>query len=375
MRGGRLLVIVGIIVLLGALAVGGILWLQSRIGDGAEPEETPEAEVYVPPETQILVAAADIWRGESITTDSVQTMPWPDESVPAGALTEADVETRLANRVARVDILRGMPITEDMLTDRSGALGAVGSDAALQIPEGMVAYAMPVSRYSSVAWALQPGDHVDVLISLLLLELDEEFQTALPNEASCVQPPEGEGCESGTMGRLEVLPNGWVVNLVPRENQRPSLVTQLTVQDAVVLRVGDWPVEGRERARTVEETGVEEGVEGQPPAPEAAEGEDTTGLPERATVEPLTLIVTPQDAMVLKYALEVGANVDLVLRSPVDEKREFDTSSVTLQYIFDEFGIEFPEKLPYGLTPPLESVPSVEEVEVDSSPTGEPVEE
>jgi Flp pilus assembly protein CpaB len=375
MRGGRLLVIIGIIVLLGAVAVGAILWIRNRADGGAVPEGTPTAEVYVPPETQVLVAAEDIWRGESVTADSVQSVPWPDESVPARALTEADIEEELVDRFARVDILQGMPITEDMLTDKSGELGAVGSDAALQIPEGMVAYAMPVSRYSSVAWALQPGDHVDVLISLLIKELDEEFQTALPNKASCVQPAEGEGCESGTMGRLEVLPNGWVVNLIPRENQRARLVTQLTVQDAVVLRVGDWPTEGREVARASREPELVEGVEGQGSEVEPVEGEVTPTPPARASVEPLTLVVTPQDAMVLKYALELGANVDLVLRSPADEKKEFDTSSVTLEYLFDEFGIEVPEKLPYGITPPLESVPSVEEAEVENPPWGEPVEE
>jgi len=375
MRGGRLLVIVGVIVLLGAVAVGAILFLRNRMDGGGEPEETPEAEIYVPPETQVLVAAVDIWRGESVTADSVRPMPWPDESVPERALMEADIEVKLADRIARVDILRGMPITEDMLTERTGELGAVGSDAALQIPEGMVAYALPVSRYSSVAWALQPGDHVDVLISLLLVELDEEFQTAMPNEAACVQPPEGEGCEGGTMGRLEVLPNGWVVNLIPRENQRPRLVTQLTVQDAVVLRVGDWPTEARDVARAGREAELVEGVEGQGSEVEPVEGEVTPTPPPRAPVEPLTLVVTPQDAMVLKYALEIGANVDLVLRSPSDGKREFDTSSVTLKYLFDEFGIEVPEKVPYGITPPLESVPSIEEVELETPPWGEPVEE
>ena len=91
-----------------------------------------------------------------------------------------------------------------------------------KIPPGKVAYALPVGRYSGVAWAIRPGDHVDVIISLLVVDLDEEFQTILPNNASCVQPPEGEGCQGGVLGRLEVLPNGWVVNLRPSEEQRPG---------------------------------------------------------------------------------------------------------------------------------------------------------
>ncbi|MBU0705369.1 MAG: hypothetical protein KKC18_16085, partial [Chloroflexi bacterium] len=196
--------------------------------------------------------------------------------------------------------------------------------------------------YSSVAWALQPGDHVDVLISILIVELDEEFQAILPNQSFCVEPPEGQGCSSGTMGRLEVLANGWVVNMTPGEAQRPRLVTQLAVQDATVLRVGDWP--------GIEEVTPDEEVE-----PVAEEG--VVAEPERARIEPLTLIVTPQDAMVLKYVEEIGASIDLILRSANDrDAGRITTESVTLQYIFDRFNIELPPKLPYGVTPPIKSL-------------------
>lgn len=343
MRGGRVLVLVGLIVLLGAVAVGVILWRRGALQPASTPPSVaPEGEEAVPyaaPEgmREIVVAAKDIPRGSRITSDAVQIATWPETSVPGDAL--ADVEAALG-RVARVDIVLDMPILDGMLTDAPGDLGAVGSDAALHIPAGKVAYALPVSRYSGVAWAIRPGDHVDVIVSLLVVELDEEFQTALPNNATCVQPPEGEGCQGGVMGRLEVLPNSWVVNLTPNGDQQPRLVTQLTVQDAVVLRIGDWP--GDEEAPPVEEEQPEE-AEGQPVAAS------------RAAVEPLTLIVTPQDAMVLKYAGEVGASIDLVLRSSADTG-QITTDSVTLQYIFERFDIELPPKLPYGLTPPLRSV-------------------
>ena len=342
MRGGRTLVLVGLIVVLGAVAVGVILWRRGAIGPSTPAAVAPEGEEgvpYAPPEgmQEIVVASQNIPRGSRITGDAVRTASWPESSVPVGALI--DVEGVLG-RIARVDVVLDMPIMEGMLTDAPGELGGVGSDAALQIPPGKVAYALPVSRYSGVAWALQPGDHVDVIISLLLVDLDEEFQTALPNNASCVQPPEGEGCQGGVMGRLEVLPNSWVVNLTPNGDQRPRLVTQLTVQDAVVLRVGDWP--GEEEAPPVEEEQPQE-VEAQPVSPG------------RAAVEPLTVVVTPQDAMVLKYAREVGASMDLVLRS-VGDTDLLTTDSVTLQYMLERFDIELPPKLPYGFTPPLQSL-------------------
>ena len=350
MRSGRMLVIIGLIVVLGAVAVGAILWRMGAIGAKPTPSagalEEGEAVPYVPPEgmQDIVVAAQNVPRGGRIASDAVQLASWPITAVPQGALTA--VEDAL-DRIARVDLVLDMPVTENMLTDKPGELGGVGSDAALQIPVGKVAYALPVSRYSSVAWALRPGDHVDVIISLSVIDLDEEFQTALQNNATCVQPAEGEGCQGGVMGRITVLPNGWVVNLTPNGAQRPRLVTQLTVQDAIVLRVGDWPSEGEALP----------GAQATPP-PEAqpAQGEgqaQPTPLP-RSSVEPLTLIVTPQDAMVLKYAQEVGASIDLVLRS-AGAAAQITTESVTLQYIFDRFDIQLPPKLPYGVVPSTRS--------------------
>jgi Flp pilus assembly protein CpaB len=335
MRGGRILVIVGFILLVGAVAVAVIVWRNSQQAAPAPApveEGAPVSEALPPEEMrEIVVAAQAIPRGTRITAENnaVKLAAVPETAVPEGALTDLEAAY---GRIARVDVVKDTPITRGMLVE-----------AVLQIPAGKVAYALPVARYSSVAWAIQPGDHVDVLISVLVMELDEEFQTALPNNSACVQPTEEEGCRGGLIGRLEVLPNGWVVNLTPNEAQRPRLVTQLTVQDAIVLHVGDWP--GEEELPTPEEELLEEEGAPQPtPSP-------------RASIEPATLIVTPQDAMVLKYAEEVGASIDLVLRS-AEDTGEITTEAVTLQYIFDRFDIELPPKLPYGVTPPLQSLRS-----------------
>ena len=330
MRGGRRLIMVGGILFLGALAAG-LLWWRFRPQPTTLPPEegTPEPPVGV---IEIVVAAQNIPRGMPIAEDAVRLQHWPDDAVPEGAIP---VLENVYGLISRVDIVREMPILEDMLTETPGDVGATGSDAALQIPEGKVAYALPVARYSSVAWALRPGDHVDVLLSFLMVDLDEEFQTIMPNNMSCISPPEGEGCVGGPMGRLEVLQTGWLVNVAASEGQRPRLVTQLTVQDAEVLHVGEWPAEEPPPAEEPEQP-----EEGQPPPSP------------RAAVEPLILIVTPQDAIVLDYALAAGARVNLLLR-PAGETGPVTTSPVTLQYIMNRFNIELPSKLPYGTTPPL----------------------
>ena len=293
----------------------------------------------------IVVAAQNIPRGTRITEENnaVKMMSWPEASVPAGALTELESTYDL---IARMDIVLDMPITEGMLTAEIGDLADVGSDVALMTPSGRVAYALPVARWSSVAWALQPGDRVDVLITLLLVDLDEEYQTILPNRALVPVEsvgPEGEVSivyEERILGRLEVQPDGTVVTVLPGESsQRPRMVAQLTVQDAIVIGVGDW----REEPPP-------------PPPPEGTEEEGPPPPPPLPDVESVTLAVTPQDALVLKYAEELGASMDMVLRSADDAGRFVTTESVTLQYLFDRFGMEVPAKVPYGVTPPVRTL-------------------
>ncbi len=358
MRSGRILLIVGVILLIAVVVAGFFLWRRTQQAPAAPPSlgeaDESSAKPYVPPDVRdIIVAAQDIPRGTLITPRSgaVVTATWPQDSAAVELAIKKASEAY--GRIARVDIVRGSPILEKMLAAGPEELGATGSDAALRIPSGRVAYALPVARYSAVAWALQPGDRVDVIISLLVVDLDEEFQTLLPNDSTCVSPTEGEGCQGGAVGRLETLPNGWVVKVVPSGEQRPRLVTNLTVQDAKVLRVGDW----EEQERTPDPAAEEQ----------PAEGEEATPVP-TPKVRPLTLAVTPQDAVTLKYAQEIGANIDLVLRSVGDANETFETESVTLEYLFEHFNIEQPPKLPYGITPPLEALEpgSTEIVEEDT---------
>ncbi len=341
MRGSRVLVIVGAVVVIGAIVIGAIFVLRGQQAP-AEPAVPAEGEGTVVPEVpqvKIVVAAQNLARGVRITEEMTQgeapavvLKEWPESEVPLGAITRLE---DVIGRTTRVDVVRDLPILASMLVEDQQ-----GSAASLKIPEGMVAYPVPVDRYSSVAWALQPGDYVDMIVSLLLTDLDEEFQSETPLQASCVSPPEGEECKGGTMGRLEVLPNGFLVNLVPTAPQRPRLVTQLTIQNAAVLRVGDWPAPEEESEMPVEAPAA---GEEDAPVEEAPE-------PSAPALAPLTLAVTRQDAMVLEYAQLTGARITFVLRRAGDGDRST-TSSVTLQYMMDRYNIEIPAKLPYGVEP------------------------
>jgi Flp pilus assembly protein CpaB len=326
------------------------------------------------PRGTLLVTTTQIGLSDWISLES-----WPEGWLADDALTSFE---QVQDKIARLDIPRGTILTADMLTDQAGDLSEVGSDAALLIPPDRVAIAIPVDHISSLGWALRQGDHVDVLVSFLMVELDEEFQTEMPNYASGLVPIHQVEAEQatgvliqGVYGRIEQDPFGQPINIVPQlgEQQRPRLVSQITVRDAQVLNVGPW-IPWSELFRAVQAIELADSVppeEGeQVPDGESAEGE-ADSVPEaqiitseteelfkvleqfsRQPVEPLLLIVSPQDALVLKWSIEQKLPIHLVLRSYADGGvRLPDTEAVTLQYMMDRFAVGMPPGLAYGVEP------------------------
>ncbi|MBN1178293.1 MAG: Flp pilus assembly protein CpaB [Anaerolineae bacterium] len=344
----RRLMLIGLVVVVGGIAAALLL---PRLLGQQDVEETPTPTPTPLGMVPIVVSAQNIAPGMELTDDAVILQDWPVDALPTGAFTDLE---EVYGEMVSVNVPRGMPIVEDMLIELTVGAGA-GSLASWMIPEGqgMVAYALPATRYTSVAWALRPGDSVDVLISFLLTDLDEEFQTTLPNMAYCFSPPPGEECQNSPLGRFEVLPNGWLVNLTPNGNQVPRLVTQMTVQNALVLQVGDWeedPV--AETAEPTPEATGEEAAAEEPVAEEGAVIEEASPS-ERA----VTLAITRQDAEILEFARLSNARITLVLRHATDDAIA-GTSPVTLQYLMDRYNIETPPKLPYGITPPVNTIPA-----------------
>jgi len=74
-----------------------------------------------------------------------------------------------------------------------------------------------------------------------------------------------------------------------------------------------------------------------------------------AIVVTVTLIVTPQEALALNWAIKTGVDLVMTLRAPGDTSADV-TTSVTLQYLFDTYVITVPAKQPYGLEPRLDEL-------------------
>lgn len=383
MRRGRTFILLALILLVGA--VGAFLFLGGGGVGGGREEPTPAPTPIG--EAEIVIATQHISRGSIIPPEAVAIFPFPaDYKVE----TMLDDTGRVVGKRARMDIGRGVPITENMITEQPGDLLAVGSDAAIAIPEGFSAIALPMDRFSGVAFAVQAGDQVDVLASFLILDLDADFQSDLPNESLFLFNTDGQLLSAFSCRNIEVDDAGNIVCgaaevpppfgkveieedtgepffVGPSASQRPRLVSQRLITNATVLGVGEFPLPSEEEAELIVAPPPEEGVgapEGQAQAQEAAAVEAVITPPDI-----ITLIVSPQDALAIHWAVNNGLPLALTLRSPNDPTPEIETDSVTLQFMLDNYNITIPSKLPFGTEPRL-GAPSLEfPLDLDPEPT------
>ncbi len=359
MRRGRILIVVALILILCVVAA----YFVTR---GVNPATPTEGTQQAPDVAFIVIAAQDIPRGAEVVPDAVVSAPFPADSVVETMLTDP---AQAVGFRARMDIARGLPITENMLTKEPGDVLGSGSEASIAIPRGQTAIAVPISRLSSVAYALRAGDNVDVLATFLIIDLDQDFQTRLPNETLIMLGTQGENltafvCNDLKQGERgpECLnpvppPFGKLVTdetseqplyAKPSEEQRPRIVTQRLIDYATVLHLGTFALEQEEELSSLP---VATDQSTAPPS----QGQ---GAPPVTTIirpDIVTLIVSPQDALALNWAIKAGVDLVLTLRAPGDTSAD-ETTSVTLQYLLDNYDITVPIRLPIGLEPRLDEI-------------------
>lgn len=365
MRGNRGLVIIALVlIILAALAGGAYIFMQGGGGLLAEQAE-PEPTVEAPPveTTEIVVAMQNIPRGMEISVEqnAISLQDWPNENLPVAYYTSVeDVDLKFA----RMDIPRGMPVLPDMVAQPGGMLSVSGSAAALFEPEDRVAYAIPMDTQGSVAWAIKPGDRVDVLAAINIK--NTEFASEGIKEFSYLEEPELPG-QTSPYGRFELLPNGrWaaIYNINTQQTVDPALMVQMTVQDAIVWHVGIWEDETQEVEPVVTEAAVEGDGEA-PLAPLGGGGQAPPPTPvpvqEERDIEPITLLVTREDALMLKYLHEVGADLDLALRPAGVTGTMLQTQPVWFRFVLDKYQLptSMPDEPigPAPVHPPLELTP------------------
>ncbi|MDX1686602.1 MAG: hypothetical protein R3248_01330 [Candidatus Promineifilaceae bacterium] len=353
------------------------------------PTATPEHN-FVP----VVVARIAMPPGTQIEEDFLVIERRPDTNIAISAGYVFQNREDVVDRITRTRIEPGQAILNSMLAVSPTDIASMGSDLANYVNQGSVAVAFPINRYSGAAYAMRPGDLVDVLGSLSFIDIDPEFQTARPNFLQLVDEQileEGGSFlfERIAQGRLEFIPElSLTASIGPGGQsewdgsellQIPRRVTQLTIQQAEVLWVGTWEhpgdlTEGEAPAGPAappaeQEQQQEEGEQQQQPTGQQQPGPQATPSPlfERRERAPDVVILSMplQDALALKWAMDRGLEMDLALRSQGDNS-VFITTAVSLPQLVEQGGLNIPEPLDFGLEP------RADEVEPPSIPPNPP---
>ncbi len=320
------------------------------------PTATPELK-YVP----VVVAVSDLPVGERIRPDLVAVENRPETNVAVVAGVTFSDPDQIVGQIVKTAISEGQEVLRPMLALNPSDIASLGSDLSLYVDQGKVAVAFPVDRFSGAAYAMRPGDLVDALMTLQLVDLDSEFQTALPNiiervDEAALQNGQAFLFPPTNNGRLELIPNLNSVGLIaPGEGREPipKRITQLTLQQMQVIWVGSWrdpriSMRQEFQADAIRDSQiVPTAVPGQPLSPEDPRREFSPDI--------VILSMSAQDALTLKWAMETGINVDLALRAQGDNS-VFTTTSVSLPQIFEQGVLTAPQTNDFGLQPRIDDL-------------------
>ena len=350
MRRGRIFIFLALILIIG-LAVVALVFRQF-FGGGTPAAQTQSTTV------QIYIAGQNIPQGESITEDVLATMEIPQDKVVSVMFTLNQKE-ELVGKVAKYPIDQGVVITRTMVSE--GELATGGPSWAANIPDGMTAIAIPTTRLETVAYGVRDGAHVNVSACFLFVDVDPSYQTILPNSVRTLQgpsldfggaelanPPAMPGITLGIYPPETAQPQGRTevesafqkgIYVTPSEEQRPRLVCQMIMQNAVVLKMGSFPFQ---------QTPVDTGQ---------ADQQQQAQVVQQADQNPdiITLIVSPQDSITMSYLVYSGAKITMTLRKAADESRVA-TEAATLQFLLSQYNIPVPAKLPYTMQPRIDEL-------------------
>lgn len=373
MRRGRIFFLLAFLLILGLVGVGAVWFL---FGRGLGGEEVAQDVTPTPPPVEVVIITQNIPQGYILDEDVLTSIPTQVELVAPGMFTSSNI-TELIGRQVKYEVSAGTPLLDTMLLKAGEQIPQSGSPWAINIPTGMVAVSIPINKLSSISYAPRPGDHVNVISSFLFVDIDTDFQTNTPSQTGVViasgpadpvtgtRDPLTVEIASGLYGKTLIDPVlGQAVFIYPSEAQRPRMVSQMLLQDVIVLQVGEFPQDSNTDTDVI----TSEGEEGQ--EEQSQEQEVSTTVPKPSEI---TLIVRPQDAVTLNYIMyaqtHLAAQLSLVLRSPTDNSRE-DILPVTLQFLLEQYEIPVPSRLPYSLNPRIDYLvpPSVPVNMVSSEP-------
>src|SRR3954466_3865685 len=136
-----------------AITAGGAL----ALGTYNLTQKTPARTVSIPTRP-VIVAAADLDVGATLTREDVRIIDWPANAVPAGALTDPK---DAIGRGLILPVIQNEPLLPNKLASTEA-----GGGAAPAIPPGLRAVSVRVNEVIGVAGYVLPGTRVDVVATV-----------------------------------------------------------------------------------------------------------------------------------------------------------------------------------------------------------------
>jgi pilus assembly protein CpaB len=168
MRARTLILLVVALVLAGGTTMMARVWLASQ--RSAPAEASPIALPM--PAKSVLIARAQIQRGQLLKPDDFAWEPWPEGGIDKNyVVIGTKTPDAFAGWVARNPISAGEPITEAKII----APGNRGFLAAVLRP-GKRAISVPVSTTSGISGFVFPGDQVDLIVTYSVQEMPRAGQ-------------------------------------------------------------------------------------------------------------------------------------------------------------------------------------------------------
>lgn len=160
-RSKRTAVVVGVAVLLAAVASMGMYRVVSRM-----PARTAEVKTV-----DVVVAAHPLRLGTRLTADHVKLVKWPAEAPVTGAFAKVE---EVVNRGLISPVEPNEPLTQNKLAPLEAGAGLPPS-----IPPGMRAVSVKVNEVVGVAGFVVPGTRVDVMVTLTGRQQQQESITRI----------------------------------------------------------------------------------------------------------------------------------------------------------------------------------------------------
>jgi pilus assembly protein CpaB len=236
-----------------------------------------EASRAVIPQVYVVMAAREIPDEAIVTPDALVVRPFPAEFAPVGAIAQPE---QAVGKFAVGTIYR-----DQILLNGHVSTGKRAPSLSDRVPVGKVVVWLPMPDLLSGQIGFRPGDRLDILLSLKLI------QSTAPMEGAASTAPVAQG-----------------------------MSTQTTLQNVEIFAIGEQ-----------QQAGVQA---------------SSSGVSARAgnSSQPLALLVDHQDAIIIKYIKDSGGTIDLALRSS-DEERIVRTDAVTVDSIAERFRFRVPQEV------------------------------